>query len=271
MVYESIKRLKKRLRKIFSSKNVILKLTYSDIKLRYAGSYLGVFWSLLEPFFFILTYSLIFPLILGVSFKSWFLFFITGMIPYRFIRKSILEITTCLVQYSDILEKSKTNAENIVFAKAISSLVPFLIEISIVTILVFCFVKPSIYVSLLPIVIIITFLMVLGFGFYFSVIYPGARDINYILSVILDMMMFLTPIVYRINHIPEEYRGIYLLNPFARLIYLYQGVFLYSLDFFVEYLPIIRETFILFLFSVIVFILGYRKFEKSKKGAIEMI
>jgi len=111
----------------------------------------------------------------------------------------------------------------------------------------------------------------LALGFYFSVIYPRARDINYILSIVFEALMFLTPIVYRIEYIPSLYRGIYLLNPIARLVYVYQAIFLYSSPKFKEYLSITKELIILFLFSLLVFIIGYRKFEKEKEASLELI
>jgi ABC-2 type transport system permease protein len=261
----------KNLKKIYSSKDVILRLAFTDLKLRYAGSYLGLFWSLLEPLLIILVYSIVFPLILKADFFEWFLFFICGLIPYRYLRKGTMEMTTSLVDYSNILEKSRMRAENIIYAKAISTLISFLIELSIVFVLVSLFVKPSIFILLLPFAIGISFLINLALGFYFSVIYPRARDINYILSIVFEALMFLTPIVYKIEYIPSLYRGIYLLNPIARLVYVYQAIFLYSSPKFKEYLSITKELIILFLFSLLVFIIGYRKFEKEKEASLELI
>jgi len=86
----------KNLKKIYSSKDVILRLAFTDLKLRYAGSYLGLFWSLLEPLLIILVYSIVFPLILKADFFEWFLFFICGLIPYRYLRKGTMEMTTCI-------------------------------------------------------------------------------------------------------------------------------------------------------------------------------
>jgi ABC-2 type transport system permease protein len=191
------------LKRICSSKDIILRLAFTDLKLRYVGSYLGLFWSLLEPLLIILVYSIVFPLILKTNFFEWFLFFICGLIPFRYLRKGTTEITACLVDYSSILEKSRMNAENIIHAKAVSTLVSFLIELSIVFVLVSFFVKPSIFILFLPFAIAISFLINLGLGFYLSVIYPRTRDISYILSIIFEALMFLTPIVYKIEYIPS--------------------------------------------------------------------
>ena len=261
----------KYLKRIYSSKDVILRLAFTDLKLRYAGSYLGLLWSLLEPLLIILVYSIVFPLILKANFLEWFLFFICGLIPFRYLRKGTTEITTCLVDYSSILEKSRMSAENIIYAKAISTLFSFLIELSIVFVFVSFFVQPSFFIIFLPFAIGISFLINLGLGFYLSAVYPRARDISYILSILFETLMFLTPIVYRIEYIPSLYRGVYLLNPIARLVYVYQAIFLHSSPKFTEYLSVPKELVILFLFSLLVLIIGYKKFEKEKEISLEVI
>jgi len=259
------------LKRIYSSRDIILRLAFTDLKIKYVGSRLGILWSLLEPLLIIIVFSIIFPLILKADFLEWFLFFICGLIPYRFFKKSVMEMTTCLMDFSNILEKSRMNAENIVFAKAVSNSISFFIELFILFVLVGIFVPLSSFIFLLPILFLVNLLLNLGLGMYFSVIYPKTRDIGHILTFVFEVFMFLTPIVYRIEHIPSLYRGIYMLNPIARLIYTYQGIFLYGSQKFVEYLPILRELLILFLFSLVVFIIGYKKFEKEKQISLELV
>jgi ABC-2 type transport system permease protein len=259
------------LKNVWSSKDIILRLAFTDLKIRYVGSYLGIFWSLLEPLLIILIYSIVFPLILKVDFLEWFLFFICGLIPYRFIKKGVMEMTTCLVDYSSILEKSQTSAGIIVLAKAVSTSISFLIELSILLVLTSIFVPQSIFILFLPLVFLVNLLLNLGLGMYFSVLYPRMRDISYILTVVFEALMFLTPIVYRIEYIPSLYRGIYMLNPLARLTYVYQSAFLHSSSKFIEYFTMPQEILVLFSFSLIVFIVGYKKFEKEKEISLELI
>jgi len=261
----------KLLKRVYSSKDIIMRLAFTDLKIKYAGSYLGIFWSLIEPLLIILVYSIIFPIVLKADFLEWFLFFICGLIPYRFTRKSITEMTTSLTEHSDILGKSQTAPEIAVFSKAVSNSVSFAIEISIITLIISIFIKLSIFILLLPIMFFINFVLNLGLGMYLSVLYPKMKDISYILGILFEAFFFLTPIVYRIDFIPSLYRGIYMLNPLTRLVYAYQSIFLHSSPAFVEYLSIPKELVLLFLFSLIVFIIGCRKFEKEKESSLELV
>jgi len=263
--------MKKLLKKVIEIKDKVWTLAIVDFKIRYAGSYLGLLWSLIEPLILIISYSIIFPLILKVNFVDWFLFFVCGLIPYRYLRKGILELTRCFTDYSHILVKSDINLETIILVKAISTTLSFFIELSIILLLISFFVSFSIYILLLPIIIFISFLIIIGFGLYFSVLYLQMRDLNYILTIIFEILLFLTPIVYRIEDIPSLYRGVYMLNPITILIYLYQGILLYSSPKFIEHISIVKGLIILLLFSFVLCIIGYKKFKKEKRIVRELI
>ena len=257
--------------KLWNSRDIVWRLAKTDLKIRYAGSYLGIFWSFLEPLLIIAVYSIVFPLILKMDFLEWFLFFICGLIPFRYIKKSITEITTCLVDYSSILERSRVGPEKVVVAKSISTSISFLLESLIIFILTAFFVRPSFYLLLYIPLFLITFLFNLGVGFYLSSLYPRMRDLNYILNVVFEALLFLTPIVYRIEHIPSLYRGIYALNPLTRLVCLYQETFLKNSPVFVEYFSPLHELPILFFFSLVTFIIGWKKFRKEVDRSLEMV
>ena len=263
--------ISKELRKTYKYREAIKLLGIKDLKLKYAGSSLGVFWSILEPLLIIVVYSLVFPIILKANFTEWVLFFIAGLIPYRYFNRGVTNITTSLVEQRELLNKVKMPLEVVPFSKLFSDSISFIIESSIVVIVSLLFVKPTFFILLYPVLFLIELLMILGAGLYLCSYYPRFRDLSYILRVFFEAFFFLTPIVYRLNNIPEIYRRVYMLNPLARLIYVWQGIILYSSEAFNEYFSIIENTSILLLISVIIFILGYFKFIKSKKRIIREI
>jgi len=251
-------------KKIYKYKDSIWRIGITDLKLKYAGSVLGFFWSVLEPLLIIIVYSLIFPLILKANFIDWVLFFICGLIPYRFLRKGIVDLTTCLVDQRDIFSKVKILPDVIPLSKALSDSISFLLESFILVFVVLFFVRPTVYILLFPFLFLIELFIILGIGFWLSCSYPRFRDLNYILNVVFEALFFLTPVVYRLGYVPELYRRIYMLNPFARLVYLWQGIILYSSETFIEYFPIIENTFMLLIISFIILLIGYRRFNKMK-------
>jgi ABC-2 type transport system permease protein len=250
--------------KVYGWRDSILTLGLSDVKSRYVGSVLGFTWSLLEPLLIILIYSLIFPTLLMVDFVDWVLFFITGLIPYRYLRSGITEITSSLIQYREVLTKVDIPPEVIPLAKALSNSISFLLESLIIVCLVFPFARPTWYILLYPILFLTQLFVSLGVGLWFCCSFPHLRDLTYILRVVFEALLFLTPIVYKIDRIPEAYREVYLLNPLARLIYLWQAIMLRSVQTFIEYIPILENVIGLFCLSLLILAVGWWRFDQLK-------
>jgi ABC-2 type transport system permease protein len=253
------------LRKTYEYKEAIKLIGLKDLKLKYVGSFLGFFWSVLEPLLIIVIYSLVFPIILKARFIDWVLFFIAGLIPYRYLSRGITNITTSLVEHRELLSKTKMPLEVIPFSKLFSDSISFAIESSIAIGIVFIFIRPSLLILFYPVLFLTQLLIILGAGLYLCCYYPRFRDLKYILNVFFEAFFFLTPIVYRLSNIPEIYRRIYMLNPLARLVYVWQGTVLYSAEAFTEYFPLVENIIILLLVSMLIFFVGYFKFISSKK------
>lgn len=259
------------LKKAFKYKDAIISLGMKDLRLKYAGSFLGFFWSVLEPLLIILVYSLVFPIILKANFKEWVLFFIAGLIPYRFFNRGVTDIMTSIVEQRDLLSKVKMPLEVIPFSKILSDSISFVLESSIVVTVIVIFVKPNIFILFYPVLFFTELFLILGIGLFLCSYYSKYRDLSYILRVFFEAFFFLTPIVYRISNIPEIYRRIYMLNPLARLMYIWQGITLYSSEYFIEYFPLVENIGILLLISIFIFMIGYYKFINSKKRIMEEI
>lgn len=255
----------KGLKKVYDYRDSIWILTVTDLKMKYAGSTLGFFWSILEPLLIISIYSLIFPLLLKARFVDWVLFFLAGFIPFRYFERGIREVTTALVKNRDILNQVNIPSEVIPISTALSNSISFISESFLFFgLILIAGVKPTYLLLLFPLLFLIEFFIILGFGFYLTVSFVNFRDLEYILNVVFQALMFLTPVVYRLDYIPEIYRGVYLMNPISRLVMMYQSIALYTTEPFRELIPIFDNIGLLFVFSVIVLTLGYLSFIKRK-------
>ena len=219
----------------------------------------------------IIVYSLVFPIILKANFRDWVLFFIAGLIPYRYLSRGITDLTTSLVEKKELLNKVKMPLEVVPFSKLFSNSISFGIESLIVIAITFVFVKPTFFILFYPLLFLIELFIILGVGLYLCCYYPRFRDLRYILNVFFEAFFFLTPIVYRLDNIPEIYRRVYMLNPLARLIYVWQGILLYSSEAFKEYFPLAKNIGIMLISSIVIFFLGYFKFVRSKRKVMEEI
>ena len=261
------KEILKEIKKIIKYKDTIKILTISDLKLKYSSSTLGFFWSILEPLLLIAVYSLVFPLILHAKFYDWVLFFLAGFIPFRFFERGIKSVTTSLVRKRNILNRVNIPSVIIPISIALSDSISFFFEsILFFSIIFIAGVRPTLFLLLFPILFLVELFLILGIGFYLCISYVRFRDLDYILNIILQALMFLTPFVYRIEIIPEIYRRVYLLNPLARLVLMYQGISLYTVKTFVEHIPIVLNIFLLLIFSIIVLIVGFFSFINRKSN-----
>ncbi|MFB6088854.1 MAG: ABC transporter permease, partial [Candidatus Aenigmatarchaeota archaeon] len=241
-----LREIKGEIEELWKNRYRIWTLTKNELKMEFGQSKLGLLWSLLEPLGIILVYTIIFPLIIGVDFYSWVLFFIAGFIPHRFLQVGVMSTTKSLVENKEILNQLNIKEEVIPISSALASSIKFILECSVFFSIIFITgVLPGFLILIFPLLIFIEFFIALGFGMHLSVTYINLRDLDHILNVFFQALFFLTPIVYRLNKIPEVYRGVYLLNPISRLILLYQNSLLYTLKGFIQYIPIMRNLVLL--------------------------
>lgn len=253
------------IKEIVKYKDTIKILTISDLKLKYSSSALGFLWSIIEPLLLIIVYSLIFPLILRVNFYDWVLFFLAGFIPFRFFDRGVKSATKSLVRSRDILNRVNIPSIIMPISMTLSDSISFFLEsILFFGIIMIAGIIPTAFLLLFPILYLVELFLILGIGFYLCTYYVRLRDLDYILNVIFQALMFLTPFVYKLEIIPLVYRRVYLLNPLARLVLMYQSIALYTTEAFVEYIPILLNTILLLIFSVMVLIIGFLCFVSRK-------
>ncbi len=249
------------MKRILEYKDTIKILTLSDLKLKYASSTLGFLWSILEPLLLIGVYSLVFPLILNADFYEWVLYFLAGFIPFRYFERGIRSATTSLVDNRNVLNRVDIPYIIIPISVVLSDSISFFLEsLLFFGLILLSGISPTRYMIFFPLLFLMEFFFILGIGMYLSISYVKLRDLNYILNVLFQALFFLTPTVYRLGMIPIKYRSIYLSNPIARLVLLYQEIALRNLASFSETIPTITNISILLIFSISTLIVGFCHF-----------
>lgn len=237
-----------------------------DIRGKYKGSFLGILWSFINPLLSVLVYAIVFPYIMRMKVENYLIYLITGIIPWTFFTSSINTGIISILSNADIIKKVYFPRILLPISSVTSALVNFII--SCVIILIFCIfsgVGVSIYLLWLPVVAIIQYIMLLGFTFILSAIEMYMRDIEHIISFILAMAFYVTPILYKPEIFPENLSWIIKINPMAYLVDAYRSIFLYQEN------PNFYGLGIVSIFSIIIFIIGYNIFEKLQKGFAEEV
>lgn len=232
-----------------------------EIRGKYKGAWLGIIWSWLNPLLMLLVYSLIFPLILRIKIENYALFLIIALIPWTFFTTAIQIGAGCVVNDGNLLKKVYFPREILPISVVISGAITFLITcIIMLFFIVFSSVGFSWHIVFFPLIFIILVLFILGVTLITSSVTVYVRDLEHLISIAMTVLFYGTPIVYTIDMIPAAYQWILNLNPMTHIIGAFRDVFYYHQN------PDFNSLGILFVISLVIFVIGlmiFRKFEKK--------
>ena len=235
-----------------------------DIGGKYKHSFLGVLWSFINPLLQIAVYAIIFPLIMKNNIENYTVFMVCGLIPWFFFTNVINRSTWSIVQNDNIVKKVYFPRAILPFSLVISETINFLISSVIIFIFTIAYgMGITKFVLLYPVIILVQDILMVGMTFILSAITVYMRDIQHFIGVLLQLLMYATPVVYSIETIPENYRFILKFNPMTYIIEGYRDILYY------QKLPDLKMLGILFLIGIALSILGYFIFMKLQKRFAE--
>ncbi len=208
-------------------------LVRRDLKVRIAGSYLGVLWYIAQPLFLILLYGFVFGAVLGVRFhrdqpsELFVLYLMAGMLPYIGLQESVLRASNALVDNRSLLSSSPLPIWLYPLVPVLSSAVTEFFALLILLVVAWWLLGSlSVWIMLIPLLLLARVLMSAGLAWSFAVLTPFLRDISQILTMLLTLLLFATPIFYPADMVPESWRWIFGFNPLYYLVSAYRGAIL---------------------------------------------
>ena len=199
-----------------------------EIRGKYKGSFLGVLWSFLNPLLMVLVYALVFSIILRQDIPNYIIFLIVGVIPWNFFTTVINQGTNCIWINSGIIKKVYFPREILPVSVVLAGLVNFLI--SCIIIMLFVLISGmgfSWHLVWLPLIAILQTLFSLGLLFALCAIDTFARDVEYLVTFLLNLLFYATPIVYTADMF-GQYKWILYLNPMTHFIEASKSIFYYQ-------------------------------------------
>ncbi|MBU0666316.1 MAG: ABC transporter permease [Nanoarchaeota archaeon] len=246
--------------------SLIKEFAIVDLKLKYQGSVLGYFWSLLNPLLMLITLYLVFSLIVKFDIPHYQLYLLLGILIWNFLSEATNGSMHSIISKSGLMRKFIFPKESIIIGSCLASFVSFLLNLLVFFLFMIIFrVDISLKILILPFYLLQLFVFVLGVSFFLSSFYVRYRDIIHIWSFLLLMGFFITPITYPLEIVPFHLLKYYLLNPLARMVVDMRYVALYN------YIPDLKNFLITLIISVFVFVFGYLIFRKRKSHFVEEI
>ncbi|MBQ9390575.1 MAG: ABC transporter permease [Lachnospiraceae bacterium] len=213
-------------RDVISNRKLIGNLAKNDFKQKFAGSYLGTVWAFVQPIITVLVYWFVFEKALNVGTQStkagigipFVLWLIAGLVPWFFFSEVLSSGTNCLIEYNYLVKKVVFKISTLPVVKSISSLFVHIFFIVFTIILYSCYSYfPSLYTLQLLYYSFCMFVLSLGLIYAFSAIMVFFRDLSQIVNVLLQIGMWMTPIMWNMdamaNRIPGWAMTILKLNP----------------------------------------------------------
>lgn len=230
----------------------------SDLKQRYVGSSIGLFWSVINPLLLIGLYTFVFSIVLGVNIggnagiKHYGVFLFSGMLPWLAFNEAVQKSSTVFLEQRDLVKQ--VNFPNILLPLyvVVSSFIHELIALAIFAVILLVIKQPpSLTILGLATIFPLQLLMTFGFALIVSSINVFFRDTSQIANAVLLIWFFATPIVYPIEAVPLSMRSYFYINPLTPLIDVYRAlIFGGPLHTYVGFIYFSVFTFIVFLTGV---------------------
>lgn len=218
------------LRELWQYREMIISLVKRDLKSRYKGSILGFLWMLLNPLLQLCVYTIVFSVIMKSEIEKFYLFLFVALVPWLFFSTCLSGGTQVVFGQQDMVKKIYFPREVLPIAFTTSQFINMLLSFIVIFVVVFIEgieVEWQAWVCL-PIVMLTEYTLALGITFLASALTVYFRDLEHILGIISMAWMYLTPVLYSIDMVPEEYRVIANLNPMTPITIAYRDILYYG-------------------------------------------
>jgi lipopolysaccharide transport system permease protein len=217
------------LRELAQYRDLLVNWTIREIKVRYKQSLLGAAWAILQPLAATIVFSIIFSTFVRIPTDGipYPIFYYSALLPWTFFATSISTGVSSLINNMNLVTKIYYPREIMPLAAILASLFDFLIASLIFIVMMFFYQVPvSLSFLFIPLILLIQFILTLGIVLLGSAIIVFYRDIRFIVPLVIQIWMYLSPIIYPLSRVPERFRFLYMLNPMAAVIDSYRRVIL---------------------------------------------
>lgn len=245
---------------------LIRELVSREIKRKYARSYLGILWSVLNPLLSMAVMSMIFTTIFKRSIANFPIYYLTGSIFWSLFTGATNSAMTALVDNKTLLIKVKLPMVVFPLSRSCTALTNFGYSLVAYVIMLIVFrVKPNIYMPLLLLYAGLLFLFSLGIGYFLSILYVLFGDIKHLYSVLLTIWMYLSAIFYPVSSTSAAMQAVIVRNPVYNYIACARKCVLEAA------LPTANEWARLLIWSISIYILGKWYFDRMKNKVLQKV
>lgn len=264
--------MKEMLRAIWAYRFFILSSIKNDLKSRFVRSKLGGIWMIIHPLAQVLIFALVLSEVLsaklpGIDNKyAYALYLMAGMLAWNLFAETIGRCCELFVNSAGLLKKMAfpriclplITAGTVLATNLLLMLAIFVVFAALGHI-------PGSQVIWLPFLMLLTLVLSLAIGMILGVINVFVRDLGQVVPIVLQVLFWMTPIVYMLDILPEKFRAGFALNPVYPLVASYQNVLVFDRP------PLFAALSGLMLFSLMLLILGFFMFRRASAEMVDVL
>lgn len=256
------------LKEIWSYRELLYFLTKREIQVRYKQTVLGGLWAIIQPFFTMVVFTLFFGRLAkmpsdGIPYP---IFVYAGLLPWTYFANALSNSGNSLVGSANLISKVYFPRIIIPGSAALAGLLDFFVAMLVLfAMMIYYQFVPGLSIFLFPFLVGLTFLCAVGVGLWLSALNVQYRDIRYVIPFLVQLWMFVSPVIYPLSMVSPKYQWLLALNPMGGIINAYRASLLghQSIDWF---LLGISTTII-----VIIFISGMYYFRRMEKTFADVV
>jgi lipopolysaccharide transport system permease protein len=234
---------------------------WRNISARYRQTTLGPIWTLVLPLLSGIVYAFVFGIFLGLQTGAvpYAVFAITNLVLWTYATRTILTGPAALLGNLDLITRVRFPREMFPLSVWLESLTDLALGALVVAMFfVYYQVPMTRYMLLAPIVFLVYSTFVLGVAFITAAISVTVRDLIHVMPVVLQLLLYLAPVIYPVSIVPENYRNLYLANPIAVVFAAFEETL------FLGRFTLGAELAVSAVVSVAVLVVGYRLFKQQE-------
>jgi len=260
------------LRDVLTQRRLLWSLIQLDLRKRYGASFMGLFWSVINPLLQILVYTFIFGYIISVNIggnagaANYGIFLFAGMLPWIAFSEAVQKSSTVILENKDLVKQVRFPVMLLPVQILLSSFLHELIALVIFIGILFALSQPP---ALLAVGLIALFplqlMFTLGLGLIVSAFHVLYKDVGQLVSALLLLWFFATPIVYPISLVPKGLHVLFYINPVTPLISAYRAALLGN------EVPHLWAFVYFSVFSLLILILGMSLFRRMSRDFSDLL
>ena len=250
-------------KEIWKYRELLYFLTKRDIKVRYKQTVLGGLWAIIQPLFSMLVFTLFFGKLAKVPSDGipYPIFVYAGLLPWTYFANALSASGNSLVGSQNLITKVYFPRLIIPASASLAGLLDFFIAMIVLGVLMIYYQSlPGMAILLFPVLVGLTFMCAVGVGLWLSALNVEYRDIRYAIPFLIQIWMFVSPVIYPVSMLSGKYQWLLALNPMGGVITAFRASLLgyQPIDWF---LLCISAAIILFLFLSGIYY--FRRMEKT--------